>query len=163
LNTELDFKLFVMEDFSEYLSWYEDHDVNKQLGPVKEDDEWLTYLLDQHNGLTEFDGCTYSVFQNKELVAVIGIEFPDKVHPTYGLSSIAIKPSLRRMGIGKRVLDKLLKLHPLKEGEYWIASVGDENPKAKLFFEYNGWKCVAEPPENNNMFLFEYRKSSLGG
>ena len=159
MNTKLDFKLFIKEDFPEYLSWYEDPELNEQLGPMTKDDEWLSYTINQHNGLTEFDGCTYSVFQNQELVAVIGIEYPDKEHPIYGLSSIAIKPTLRRMGIGKRIIDRLISLYPLKEKEYWIASVNDKNPKAKLFFESNGWKCVAEPPENNMMYLFQYGKN----
>jgi len=159
MNTDLDFKIFKIEDFPEYLSWYQDPELNKHLGPMEEDDEWLTYLLNQQKGLTEFDGCTYSVFQNKKLVCVIGVEYPDDENPTCGISSFAVNPIFKRKGIGKKSLQKLLKLHPLKKGEYWIASVGEKNPKAKLFFENNGWKCVAEPPENNNMYLFEYRNN----
>jgi len=70
-----------------------------------------------------------------------------------------IKPNLRRRGIGKRIINRLIKLHPLKEEQYWIAYVGEKNPKVKLFFESNGWKCVTQPPENNNMYLFEYGRN----
>ena len=154
---KLDFKLFQKEDFSEYLSWFQDSDLNKQLGPMEEDDEWFTYTLNEQKGLTEFEGCTYSVFQNKNLVSVLGIEYPDKESPTYGISSFAVKPSLRSRGIGKMVLKSLMKLHPLKKGQYWIANVNEKNPKAKLFFENNGWISTTKPPDNNGMYLFEYR------
>jgi len=158
MKIELDFKIFKKEDFPAYLSWFQDPDLNKQLGPMKEDDEWLTYTLNEQNGLTEYDGCTYSIFQNKKLVSVIGIAYPDREAPTYVISSIAVKPFLRSRGIGKKILKKLMKLHPLKKGQYWVAYVDEKNLKAKLFFEKNGWKCVTKSPENNGMFLYEYKQ-----
>ena len=61
-------------------------------------------------------------------------------------------------GIGKRILKKIMKLHPPKKGQYWISYVDKKNPKAKIFFENNGWICVSKIPEHNGMYLYEYKK-----
>ncbi len=157
MNIELETKIIQKADFPEYLSWFKDSDINKQLGPLKKDDEWFTYVLNEQKGLTEYAGCTYSVFQNKKLVSVFGIAFPDKEEPTYTITSIAVKPFLRSKGIGKRILKKVMELHPLKKGEYWQAFVSVTNPKAELFFENNGWRCVSKSPEKNDMYIYEYK------
>jgi len=96
-----------------------------------DEDEWLSLILNEQKGLNEFDGCTYSVFQNEELVSVIGIAYPDKKDPCFGITNIAVKPILRSTGIGKRIFKKIMKLHPLKKGQYWIAPVDKSNLKAK--------------------------------
>lgn len=149
MQLELDFILFEKADFPEYLSWYKDPDLNKQLGPMEENDEWLSTLDNE-------EGCTYSVFQHKKLVAVIGIVFPDTDYPHYCITNIAIKPTLRSKGIGKKVVEKIMQLHQPKKGQSWIAHVDEKNPRAKLFFENNGWKCTTLPAKNNGMFMFEY-------
>lgn len=156
MSNELEFRKIQKEDFPEYLGWFKDADLNKQLGPLEEDDEWFTYVLNEQKGLTDLAGCTYSVFQNKKLVSVIGIAYPDKEEPTYTITSIAVKPFLRSRGIGKMILEKVMELHPPKEGEYWRAFVSQKNPKAVVFFENNGWRCVSKSPENNDMYSFEY-------
>ena len=155
---ELDFHLFKQEDYPAYYSWFQDPDLHKQLGPMQEEeDEWLTYVLNEQAGLTEFGGSTYSVFSNQELVAVMGIANPSAENPTYGITSIAVNPLLRSRGIGSRILKRIMEIIPLENGQYWIARVAEHNPKAKSFFEKNGWRCVSIPAENNDMFLFEYR------
>ncbi len=157
LKKALTLKPFKKEDFPEYLSWFQDPDLNEQLGPMEKDDEWLTYAIDQQKGLTEYVGCTYSVFQNEKLVSIIGVDFPDPTNHRYGISSIAIKPNLRERGIGSKALQELINLHPLKSRQYWVAYVDEKNPKAKLFFEANGWTCTALPSsENNHMYVLEY-------
>ena len=148
---DLDFQIFKKEDYAEYYSWFKDADLNEQLGPMKaNDDEWLIHVLNEKNG------CTHSIFQNKQLVSVIGIAFPDNDNPAYGITSIAVKPSLRSRGIGKKILKDVMRLYPLRKGQYWIVHVDSNNQKAKRFFEKNGWICVQTPPENDNMFLLEY-------
>lgn len=118
---------------------------------MEENDEWLDSVLNSQGE------CTYSIFQDDKLVAVIGIVYPDQENSAYGITHISVNPSLRSKGIGKEVLKKTLKLHPLKEGQSWIAYVAEKNPKAKLFFEKNGWKCESELLERNNMYLFTYK------
>lgn len=147
----LSLQKFQKSHFPTYLSWFADPDLKQQLGPMEEEDEWL------EDALTAQDGCTYSVFQNNELVAVLGIVYPVLEHPYYFITNIAVNPGLRSQGIGQKALKELMKLHPLKAGESWRAGVDEKNPRAKAFFEQNGWKCISEPPQNNDMYVFEYR------
>lgn len=154
MNAALDFNIFKKEDFPEYLTWFQDPDLHKRLGPMEDDDEWLTEILQDD------DGCTYSVFMNEKLVAVIGLVFPNKEFPIYCISSIAVKPMLRSKGIGKKVLQGIIELHPLEKGQYWKAFVDEKNPKATSFFERNGWKFVGRLPENNEMLVGEYGNES---
>ena len=154
MYTDLDFQLFKREDYQAYYSWFQDPDLNRQLGPMeKENDEWLEYIFKE--GADE--GCTYSVFSGKKLVSVVGITYPDEENQAYCITSIAVKPSLRNGGLGKSILRGIMYLHSLKKGQYWKAYVDIENPRAKQFFENNGWECTSLPPANNNMFLLEYR------
>lgn len=149
--TKLDFKIFQKEDYSEYLEWFQDNELNRRLGPMEEDDEWLGYILNQK------DRCTYSIFINKKLVGVIGIEFPKMEYSTYCITNIAVKPFLRGSGIGREILNKTIELHPLQDGQFWNTYIDKKNPKAKSFFESNGWKKVSKQSKNNEMILMEYR------
>lgn len=147
----LDIKVFSKEDFPEYLRWFDDAELNLRLGPMKEDDEWLSSVLNDETGPT------YSLFLDKELVSVIGIAYPDIQHPMYCITNIAVKPSLRGKGIGKEVLRKTMEFHQLEKDQYWIAYVEEDNTNAKLFFDRNGWKGVSNKHEESGMTLYEYR------
>ena len=141
---------FKTEDFEEYKSWYKDSDLNKELGPM--DQEWLDYVL------KEKDGREYSVFSGGKLVAVAGIKFPDSKHPYYFITSIAVKPSFKRQGIGSQVLQYLMKLHPLKSRQFWKAVINIRNIKARSFLEKNGWICKSEKPDEHGMITFELKQ-----
>lgn len=67
---------------------------------------------------------------------------------------MAIKPIHRNKGLGSRILDQLVQLHPLKSDQSWKAFVDTNNPKAKLFFERNGW-VSSEKPDADDMFTLE--------
>ncbi len=114
------------------------------------DQEWLDCVMAETNGYH------YSVFLEGELVAVLGIKFPDSKHPDFHLTDITVKPDLRNKGIGSQVLDELLKRHLLKPGQSWKTVVNINNPKAKSFFEKNGWVCVSKRPDKNSMITLIY-------
>ncbi len=151
---KLRFKKFEAQDFPKYKSWYQDADLNKHLGPAV-DQEWLDSVMSQT------DGCHYSVFLNGNMVAVLGIKFPHPKHPSYYLTEIAIKPSLRNRGIGSQVVEKLIKMHRLKPGQSWKTFINNKNSGAKRFFEKMGWVCQSNRPDKNNMLTFVY-KTSMG-
>lgn len=158
MSLTLDLQVFKKEDYPEYYRWFQDADLNSQLGPMKEKgEEWLTHVLAERAGLTKQAGCTYSLFSQTEMVAVVGILYPGEENRVYCITSIAVKPLLRGNGIGKKALKELMERHPHKEGQHWIAYVDMGNPKAKLFFERNGWKSTSELPDNSDMFLMEFR------
>ncbi|MDB4978383.1 MAG: N-acetyltransferase [Candidatus Peribacteria bacterium] len=148
---QLQFSKFRKEDFSEYQSWYADSELNLHLGPMEKDDEWL------HAVMQEADGCHYSVFQGNDLVAVIGVILPDSEHPAYFITDFAVKPTHRGKGIGSDALDELIKLHPLKPEQMWKTFVDVRNPKAKTFFEKNGWACCPITPNQDGMIELTFR------
>ena len=145
----LSFAKFKATDFPEYRSWYDDPELNKHLGPPV-DQEWLDYVI------AETDGCQYSVFDDGELVAVVGIKFPDAVHPAYTVTDIAVKPQLRERGIGSQVIADLIELHKLKPGQLWAAFVSVNNPRARSFLEKRGWVCKCETPNEYGMLEFSF-------
>ena len=155
MKTELEFRPFQKEDFPEYLNWFKDENLNQQLGPMEEDDEWLRHVLEEQQGLTIHKGCTYSVFQNNTLLSVIGIICPDENFNSYVITSFAVKPDSRSKGIGTKAINQLLKLHPLQDGESWKAYLNQSNPRARSFFEKNGWKCIYRPMDSDDMYLYE--------
>ncbi len=152
---EFVFSTFKREDFPEYLSWYADAELNLHLGPMKEDDEWL------HAVMNETDGCHYSIFDGKDLLAVVGVIFPDVEHSAYFITDFAIKPIHRGKGIGSIVLDELIRLHPLKVGQKWKAVIDVKNSKAKRFFEKNGW-ISSEMPDEHGMFMLKLTRVNAG-
>jgi len=145
---ELRFSKFLGADFSKYKSWYKDAELNMRLGPM--DDDWLKNVMDEQNGYQ------YSVFLDKELVAVIGILFPDTKHPAYYITDFAIKPNLRNKGFGSKILKEVIRKHSLKLGQTWKTFVNIKNPKAKLFFERNGWISSKEP-DKDDMYTLELK------
>ena len=141
---------FKPEDFEEYKSWYKDVNLAKELGPM--DKEWLNAVL------KEKDGQEYSAFNKENLVAVVGIKFPNTEHPYYFITDIAVKPSLKNQRIGSQVLQKLIELHTLKHVRSWQTVVNVRNVEAKLFLERNGWICKTEVPDEHGMITFELYK-----
>ncbi len=142
---KLRFSKFKEEDFLEYQSWYEDADLNQRLGPM--DEKWLQHVM------KATDGCEYSVFLDRELVAVVGIKFPNPQHPAFYITDFALKPHLRSQGIGSSVLRELLMDYPSSD---WRVFVDVKNPRAKLFFEKNGWVCLSGTPDGDDMFELQF-------
>ena len=99
------FKQFQRENYQEYASWFTDAELNKRLGPM--DDEWLSAILAR----TEEEGITWAVYLGAEMVGVVVTVFdPEKVLPV-GITALAVKPVLRRQGIGSVILRELLVSH----------------------------------------------------
>ena len=113
------------------------------------DNKWLDHVMQERGGHQ------YSVFLGKDLIAVIGILLPNAEHPACYITDFAIKPDRRNQGIGSQILMELLKLHTLKPGEMWRAFIDERNPRAKTFFEKNGWKCVSEIPDKHGMLMMD--------
>ena len=148
---KLKFSKFKNDDFSEYKSWYVDLELNKRLGPMN--NMWLDHVMNATGG------CQYSVFHNKKLIAVVGIIFPDAKHSSYYITDFALKPHLRNQGIGSEVLKEMMNSHPLKSGQSWKAFIDERNPKAKSFFEKNGWSCLSKTTDKHGMFTLEFSES----
>jgi GNAT superfamily N-acetyltransferase len=141
---------FSREDNAEYAAWFEDAELQRELGPAWLDDELDEVVDDQA-------GCMWAVQRGEELVAVMGVDYPDADHPTYAINTLAVRPDLRGTGVARDVVAGVRAQHQLKDGEYWLAFVNDGNCQAKCFFEKLGWECKGEPPANDGMYRFELR------
>jgi len=133
------FQKFQAIHLKEYQLWFKDHDLQFHLGPMNSDNDWFEWL---EIILTEKNGCTYAVFQEEQLVAVINFVFPDEKSPEYFITEFAVCPELRGKGIGKAVLK-------------YLAVVSKKNPKAKRFFQQNGWQQKGIKPDEHGMYLME--------
>lgn len=147
MNDALWWRKFERADFIEYRRWYEDAQLNRQLGPL--DEEWLEYVLH------ETDGVQLCFLRADELIAVAGIKFPDEDHPFYVITDLAVKPSLRGQGIGTETLSRLLQASEFNQSLCWRAFVMPDNLSARAFFLRCGWRCIALPSEQDEMYIFE--------
>lgn len=154
-SEQLIFTKFKPQDFAEYQSWFKDPELNAHLGPMEENDPWLDYIL------TNNEGVEYSIFNEHQMIAEVGILFPNQQYPSYYITNLAIKPGLRNQGVGSKVLKALINLHPLKGGESWKTAVNANNPKARSFLEKNGWIGLSSTPDDANMYDYEFPRLNL--
>jgi GNAT superfamily N-acetyltransferase len=108
VTINLELKHFQREHYAEYASWFIDPELNRYLGPM--DEVWLEAVLSQ----PKLAGVTWAVFRSIELIAVVETVFDPEHRLPAGITAIAVKPNLRRQGIGPMVLQQILFLHKSK-------------------------------------------------
>lgn len=146
----LEFRRFQADYYAEYATWFADIELNRRLGPM--DQEWLDSVLAEPAA----EGITWAVFRDAELVAVIETGFdPQGQLPTVILG-IAVKPSLRRQGIGKAVLQKILALHYAQGRHEHIAYVAQDNQSARRLIESIGFVSTGSEPDEHGYLEFRY-------
>ena len=146
---DLAFKHFRREDYDEYASWFVDPEMNHHLGPM--DESWLEAVLSQ----PESAGVTWAVFRGRELVAVVETVFDSEQRLPVGITAIAVKPGLRRQGIGARVLGQILLHHKNQGLVEHVAYISAHNTGGRRCVEKAGFVLVTNQP-NADGYL-EYR------
>ena len=142
------FKRFQREYYAEYAAWFVDPELNHELGPM--DEEWLLAILSE----TEEEGITWAVFREEEFVAVLETKFdPQNILPV-AITALAVKPTLRRQGIAKAVLVKLLADQRIKGFGSHLCYIHMGNAASRLLFESSGFVAVSQPDLNG---YIEYR------
>jgi N-acetylglutamate synthase-like GNAT family acetyltransferase len=149
MDTIFNFQKFSARDFKTYKAWFKDKTLQKTLGYI--DKEWLDYIL------TDQTGIEYSVFQNQQLIGVIGLNYPNETEKSYVISNIALQPNLKNRGLGSKMLKAFMQKITLKPEEYWVSYVENFNFNAQHFFEKNGWTKINEVDE---MIRYEYHQKS---
>jgi ribosomal protein S18 acetylase RimI-like enzyme len=134
----LSIRNFQAEDFDEYASWFLDEQLNKALGPAP-DSVWLEHVL--HDG----EGCELTVIKDSVTVAVVGIHYHIPSLPFQTITDFAIKPELRRTGLGSKVLEAVIKHFELDWSIDWQCFVDKNNEAALAFFTNNGWERYQHP------------------
>jgi len=139
---------FRKSDFSAYQSWFSDPELNQQLGPI--DKDWLDYILNDATGVqycfTHFDA----------LIAVVGISNPTIERQDYVVTDIAVRPDLRRQGLGRIILHLLPSMMKRGPAKLWRAYVNPDNRAAIQLFESSGWARMEKRMREDDMIIFEY-------
>jgi RimJ/RimL family protein N-acetyltransferase len=148
----LEFKPFQREYYAEYASWFADPDLNHQLGPM--DEEWLEAILSE----PEAAGITWAVFRGPELVAVVETFFDPQNELPAGFSAVAVKPTLRRQGIGSAALQELITRHHNQGFTEHIAYVSTSNPAGRRLIEKAGFVPAASEPNEYGYLEFRQRE-----
>ena len=109
-------------------NWFEDELLNSELGPV--DESWLEHVLGENEGVELI------AEENGSPVAIVGVLWGNPYHV---VTNIAVYPKLRRTGIGRRILPKVLTWPGHPRTLEWITFVSEENDAAASFFKSLGW------------------------
>jgi GNAT superfamily N-acetyltransferase len=148
----LEFKRFLREHYSEYASWFVDPELNRHLGPM--DWDWLNAVLCE----SESAGVTWAVLRDSELVAVVETVFdPQNQFPAV-ISAVAVKPALRRQGIGTAVLQGVLLLDKSKGIVEHIAYVSFDNQAGQRCVERAGFTPITSLPDEHGYLEFRHHQ-----
>jgi len=150
MNLEL--RRFQLEHFAEYASWFADPELDRHLGPM--DQEWLDLVLSQPEG----EGITWAVFRGLELVAVIETVFDPANRMPAAITALAIKPGLRRQGIGTSVLRLILSHHKSRGIVEHVALVSIHNPGGWRCFEKAGFAPATAEPNKHGYVMFRHQQ-----
>lgn len=130
---------FVAADFEEYRRWYEDAELDEQLGPM--DDAWLDYVLSDSEGAQ----CVW--LDGERMVAVVGLAI-DPEQGAWVITDIAVDPARRRHGLGRRAVEAVMAQPQFSTLSRWLAYVMADNPTAHHFFTSLGWAQTHDPPDD---------------
>lgn len=130
---------FVAADFEEYRRWYEDAELNEQLGPM--DDDWLDYVL------SDSEGAQCVCLDGERMVAVVGLAI-DPEQEAWVITDIAVNPAMRRRGLGRRAVEAVMAQPQFSSLSTWLAYVMPDNPAADRFFTSLGWAQACDPSDD---------------
>lgn len=150
MNLEL--RKFNRGYYHEYVSWFADPELNRRLGPMAGDEgkDWLQAVLTQ----PESEGEEWAVFLDTGLVAVVGTVFdPEGLLPP-GITELAVKPDLRRKGIGAAVLQKVFSLHRSRGITQHLAYIHVDNDAGRKCAEKAGFAAVGATPDKHGYVEF---------
>ncbi|MEB4614072.1 GNAT family N-acetyltransferase [Leucobacter sp. M11] len=143
MGSALRLRPFRREDYPWYRAWYDDAELDAQLGPM--DEEWLTAVLTESTG-EQLVAVETAGPRAGEPAAVVGIVWGIPEHPEHTISDLAVCPALRRTGVGQRVIAALAEHRFGAPARGLIAYVDPDNPGARAFFAGLGWAHTPPPP-----------------
>ena len=145
-------KLFQREHYAEYASWFTDPELNRHLGPMDED--WLEAVLSQPKSA----GVTWAIFSGIELIAVVETVFDPERRLTAGITAIAVKPNLRRQGIGAMVLQQILSIHKSKGIVEHVTYASIHNSGGRRCVEKVGFVPATTEPDERGYIEFRHHQ-----
>jgi len=87
---------------------------------------------------------------------VVGISNPTIGRQDYVVTDIAVRPDLRRQGLGRIILHLLPSIMKRGPAKLWRAYVNPDNSAAIQLFESSGWARMEKRMREVDMIIFEY-------
>lgn len=143
----MEFRRFQRDHFPVYRSWFADPWLNAALGPM--DEAWLEHIL------KEDSGAQYAIFEQGQMVAVLGVVWANEQQQYHTITDLAIQPSQRRKGLGGKILHQIVGQLKVPESKGWITYVAAKNPKAIDFMKKSAWLHLESAPMY--AFRFDYQ------
>jgi len=104
----------------------------------------------------EAAGETWAVFRDQEMVAVVETVFdPNRSQPV-AIPALAVKPGLRRQGIGTSVLRLILFVHKQKGMVKHVAYISPHNLGGQRCASKAGFAPVSSRPDEHGYLEFRY-------
>ena len=151
---KLEFKRFQKEYYSEYAAWFMDPELDRLLGPM--DQAWLEAVLSEPPS----SGITWAVLREAELVAVIETVFDPRNISSCAIPALAVKPVLRRQGIGTAVLQHLMSMYKNQGISEYIAFISVDNIAGRRCVEKVGFAPADPHPDGRDYLEYRHNPSS---
>ena len=152
MTINLELKHFEREHYAEYASWFIDPELNRHLGPT--DEVSLEAVLSQPKSA----GVTWAIFRGIQLIAVVETVFDPERRLLAGITAIAVKPTLRRQGIGTMVLQQILSLHKSQGIVEHVTYVSIHNSGGRRCVEKAGFVPVTTEPDKRGYIEFRHHQ-----
>lgn len=147
---QLSFRRFGRDDFAEYAAWFVDPELDRWLGPM--DEEWLEAVLSE--GASE--GTTWAVFREAMLVAVVETWSHPSNRSLAAITGLAVKPGLRRQGLGGAVLRETLAVNQRRGRFEHLAYIHGNNGTAQECFKRAGFVSSTMTPNGEGHLEFRH-------
>ncbi len=146
----LEFRRFQRHDYDAYAAWFVDPTLQHQLGPM--DETWLNATL----SASATEGATWAVSHNRELIAVVEIAFDLQRRSTAAITALATKPTLRRRGIGRAVLQQILNHYQNQGITEYTAFIAQDNITGQRCAEKVGFRAVTLETSEDRYIEFRH-------
>ena len=147
---KFEFQELSEQEFELYKTWFEDEELNRALGPMKEE----TWELWQSYRTPEEPCIELSIHLSSNLIGVVHVSLSSNTFPQHCILAIAIHPSQKGKGLGSQILKQLMELAWFDKSKTWIAHVDEKNKGGIRFFEKNGWERL--PGLENGMITYKF-------
>jgi len=155
----MNFVLLSPEQLSIVEPWFDDPDSRRFLGGPEEvagDIELMrTTPGTVFRGHLVLSNHVWIVYEEEQAVGYLGVECYD--NGTAGFSFL-VAPSVRRRGIGVRILSELDRIDVLRETHTYIGGISPSNTASRRCLEKAGF-CVGDRPDHEGMLPIEKKRT----
>lgn len=138
--------------------WFDDEDTRRELG----NQEWVrraVSLVNTQPGSVEgdrlvTDRIVWVAFDSGVPVGLIDVETYEDSTASF---AVVVAPSLRRQGIGRRIIRTAVQHRQFAAVSTWVAGVEPTNEQSIRCLEGAGFTLTSAPPDEQGMLTYEWR------